>query len=268
MGASQRAELAAFLKAQRARLRPADVGLPDDVEPGRRRTPGLRREEVAELAGLSLTWYTWLEQGRRIAASPQVVAALARALKLDADAHGHLRRLAGLADPAGAEQIGAETRRLQRLVDAMLPNLAVVHDAAFDFVVWNTAFATVRANPAELPADRRNLLWLMFTDERTRTVMPRWEAAARAILSQFRATVGGRPDDARLAALVADLSAASPEFRAWWAEYRVQQFRPVTIDLDHPDLGPVNLDLYQLRLVENPDLLLVVQVPTAQTVPE
>jgi transcriptional regulator with XRE-family HTH domain len=98
MSDSQRAELAAFLRARRARVTPRDVGLPEDMEPGRRRTPGLRREEVAELAGMSLTWYTWLEQGRRIAASPQVIDALARALLLEPAQHRYLRRLAGFAD--------------------------------------------------------------------------------------------------------------------------------------------------------------------------
>ncbi|MEV0339175.1 helix-turn-helix transcriptional regulator [Nocardia sp. NPDC050713] len=100
------AELGDFLRAHRCRLQPFDVGLPGDLIPGRRRTPGLRREEVAELAGVSLTWYTWLEQGRKIAASPQVVDALARALLLEPVQHRQLRRLAGLADPVVEYQVG------------------------------------------------------------------------------------------------------------------------------------------------------------------
>lgn len=258
---NHRAELAAFLRAHRSRLGPADVGLPPDMEPGRRRTPGLRREEVAELAGVSLTWYTWLEQGRKIAASPQVVDALARALRLDGGQHRHLRRLAGLADQVEEHQLGEAISRLQRLVDAMLPNLAVVHDGCFDFVVWNAAFSRIRGNPGDLAPERRNLLWWMFTDENNRAAMRRWEAAARAILSQFRVIVGRRPDDQRLAAIVTGLSAASPEFRTWWSEYPVQDFRPTTIGIDHPTAGALDLELYQLRVVENPDLLLVIQMP-------
>ncbi|MFF0632050.1 helix-turn-helix transcriptional regulator [Nocardia sp. NPDC004151] len=256
---NHRSELASFLKAHRARLTPKDVGLVDDLEPGRRRTPGLRREEVAELAGVSLTWYTWLEQARKIAASPQVVDALARALLLSPAEHRHLRTLAGLADPVEHKDI--DDGRLQRLVDALMPDLAVVHDARFDFVVWNAAFARVRIDPAELPADRRNLLWWMFTDDRTRAMMPRWERAARAILGQFRAVAGRTPDNPRLTALIADLTAASPEFRTWWQEYPVQDFRPATITLDHPTAGRLDLDVYQLRPVDNPDLLMVVQLP-------
>src|ERR671932_813213 len=126
-------ELAAFLRERRARLRPSDFGLPDGTTP--RRTPGLRREEVADLAGVSHTWYTWLEQGRPIATSTQVVDALARALRLTPDEHRHLRALAG--HPAPSTAAGADTSRLRRLVDAASPNLAVVYDDHFDYVVWN-----------------------------------------------------------------------------------------------------------------------------------
>ncbi|WP_194814896.1 helix-turn-helix transcriptional regulator [Nocardia sp. XZ_19_385] len=261
MSKNHRAELADFLKAHRSRLRPADVGLPGDLLPGRRRTPGLRREEVAELAGVSLTWYTWLEQGRKIAASPQVVDALARALRLEPVQHRQLRRLAGLADPVVKYQVGDEISRLQRMVDALCPTPAVVHDARLDFVVWNTAFSRIRTDPAALPPERRNLLWWMYTDERNRAMMRRWEPAARAILSQFRVLLGNSPGDPRLTQVVSELSAASAEFRTWWLEYPVQDFRPTTIGIDHPEAGPIDLELFQLRPVENPELLLVVQLP-------
>lgn len=256
-----RAELADFLKAHRSRLQPADVGLPGDLIPGRRRTPGLRREEVAELAGVSLTWYTWLEQGRKIAASPQVVDALARALRLEPVQHRQLRRLAGLADPVVKYQAGDAIARLQRLVDAMYPTPAVVHDARLDFVVWNSAFRRIRTDPAALAPERRNLLWWMYTDDRNRAMMRRWEAAARAIISQFRVLLGNSPGDPRLTQVVTELSAASPEFRTWWSEYPIQDFQPTTIGIDHPEAGPIDLELFQLRLVENQELLLVVQLP-------
>ncbi|MFI9509762.1 helix-turn-helix transcriptional regulator [Nocardia sp. NPDC052566] len=258
---THRAELAAFLRAHRSRLHPADVGLPADLVPGRRRTPGLRREEVAELAGVSMTWYTWLEQGRKITASPQVVDALARALRLDAVQHRHLRRLAGLPDPIVDHPLLQSTLRLQRLVDAMSPNIAVVHDSWFDFVVWNEAFRRIRTDPDGFAAERRNLLWWVFTDARNRAMMQRWEPAARAVLSQFRAVVGRRPDDPRLQAIVGGLSAVSDEFRRWWSEYPVQDFRPAVIGVEHPEAGLISLELYQSRLVEDPDLLLVIQRP-------
>ena len=118
MSAGNRGQLADFLRSRRARLTPADVGLPGDSEPGRRRTPGLRREEVAELSGVGVTWYTWLEQGRKIPASPQVIDALARALRLSGDEHRHLRELAGLTAPPAAADDDTQPR-LQRLVDAV-----------------------------------------------------------------------------------------------------------------------------------------------------
>jgi transcriptional regulator with XRE-family HTH domain len=224
--AARRTELAAFLRARRAGLRPADVGLPDGSASGRRRTPGLRREEVAQLSGVGVTWYTWLEQGRDISVSAQVVDALARALLLRPDQHRHLRELAGLAGPAGEPPVDDPRPRLQRLVDAVTPNVASIYDGCFDYLAWNTPYLRVRNNPGDLPGDRRNLLWMMFTDAENRARMARWEPAARALLSQFRAAAGQRPGNPRLAEIVAALTEVSPEFQEWWAEYPVRYFRP------------------------------------------
>jgi transcriptional regulator with XRE-family HTH domain len=265
--AARRTELAAFLRARRAGLRPTDVGLPDGSASGRRRTPGLRREEVAQLAGVSVTWYTWLEQGRDILASAQVIDALARALLLSPDQHRHFRELAGLAGPVGPGDqppVDDLLPRLRQLVDAVMPNIASIYDSCFNYLVWNTAYARVRNDPGDLPSDRRNLLWMMFTDVQNRTRMTRWEPAARAVLSQFRAAVGQRPGEARLAEIVAALTEASPEFREWWAEYPVRYFRPATIGIDHPQAGRLALEVHQLRLAEQPDLLMVLQVPASR----
>lgn len=258
---ARRAELAAFLRAQRARLRPAAVGLPEDCGPGRRRTPGLRREEVAELAGVSVTWYTWLEQGRNISASEQVVEALARALLLDPDRRRHLRNLAGLPAEAGGTHADDVLPRMQRLVNAAAPNIASVYDVHFDYVAWNEPYKRLRHDPAGLPAERRNLLWMMFSDAENRARMVRWEPAARAVLSQFRSAAGRRPGDPRFAAIAAELAGASPHFREWWAEYPVRDFRPATIGIDHPEIGRLDLEMFQFRPVEHPDMLMVLQVP-------
>ena len=260
---ARRAELGVFLRSARARLRPVDVGLPADLEPGLRRTPGLRREEVAELSGVGVTWYTWLEQGRNISASEQVVDALARALRLDPDQRRHLRGLAGLATSTGRTQVDDVLPRLQRLVDAAAPNIASIYDVHLDYVVWNTPYARLRNDPATLPGDRRNLLWMMFTDASNRARMLGWEAAARAVLSQFRAAAGQRPGDPRFATIVAELTEASPQFRQWWARYPVRSFRPATIGIDHPEIGRLDLEMFQLRPVEHPDLLLVLQTPAS-----
>jgi transcriptional regulator with XRE-family HTH domain len=260
---ARRGELAAFLRARRARLRPADVGLPADRDPGLRRTPGLRREEVAQLSGVGVTWYTWLEQGRNISASEQVVDALARALRLDPDQRRHIRGLAGLRAEAGDTHSGDALPRLQRLVNAAAPSLASVYDLHFDYVVWNTPYQRLRHDPAMLPAGWRNLVWMMFRDGQNRARMVRWEAAARAVLSQFRAAAGQRPGDRRFTELVAELTEASPEFREWWAEYPIRDFRPATIEIDHPETGRLSLEIFQLRPVEHPDMLMVLQVPAS-----
>lgn len=151
--------------------------------------------------------------------------------------------------------------RLQRLVDAAAPNIASVYDVHFDYVVWNTPYQRLRNDPALLPDGRRNLLWMMFTDTENRARMARWEPAARAVLGQFRSAAGRRPGDPRLAAIVAQLAEASPEFRRWWAEYPVRAFRPATIGVDHPEIGRLNLEMFQFRPVEHPDMLMVLQVP-------
>jgi hypothetical protein len=257
--AARRAQLAVFLRARRARLRPADVGLWEEAGgAGRRRTPGLRREEVAQLSGVGVTWYTWLEQGRDIAASAQVVDALARALVLTGDQHRHLRELAGLPPPEREMQVGELLPRLQRLVDALSPNIAAILDPHFDYLVWNEAYVRLRGDPARFSPALRNMVWMMFTDPDNRARMARWEPAARAVLSQFRAAAGQRPD-ARFRELVERLSAASAEFAQWWADYPIRDFRAATIAVDQ-----VALEMFQLRLVEQPDLLLVLQVPAGE----
>jgi len=257
-----RAELGAFLRARRAQLTPADVGLAGGAS-GRRRTPGLRREEIAQLSGVGVTWYTWLEQGRPISASGQVIDAIGRALQLTPDEHEHLRLLAGLPAPEPATDAEDLKPRLQRLVDASLPNIASACDIHFDYLAWNQAYALLRHDPATLPADRRNLLWMMFAGEPRGAGTRSWEQAARAVLSQFRIAASQRPGDPRFAELVAALTRASPQFRVWWAEYPVRNFRPVSFIFDHPEAGPVTVEMYQLRLAERPDITLVLQVPAS-----
>jgi transcriptional regulator with XRE-family HTH domain len=263
--AARRAELAAFLRACRARLSPADAGLAEGSASGRRRTPGLRREEVAQLSGVGVTWYTWLEQGRDISASVQVIDALARALLLTGDQHRHLRELAGLRPPESPPAPDDMLPRLQRLVDAVAPSPASVYDEHYDYLVWNQPYVRVRHDPCTLPAGRRNMLWMMFTDQENRARMVHWESAARAVLSQFRAAAGGHPDDERFAQLVAALTEASPQFRDWWADYPVRSFRPATIAVNHPQAGLIQLEMFQLRLVDQPGLVMVVQVPASNT---
>jgi hypothetical protein len=262
---SRRTELAVFLRACRARLSPADAGLPEGSAAGRRRTPGLRREEVAQLSGVGVTWYTWLEQGRDITASAQVIDALARALLLTGDQHWHLRELAGLSPPEPPAPATGMLHRLRLLVSAAEPSPASVYDVHFDYVAWNQPYALLRHDPGTLPVSLRNMVWMMFTDPGNRARMVRWEPAARAVLSQFRAAAGRHPDDPRFAELVAALTEASPQFRDWWAEYPVRSFRPAIIAVNHPEGGLIRLQMFQLRLVDQPGLIMVIQVPAGET---
>lgn len=264
MNRDRNSALAAFLRARRAGLTPEDVGLVRGSASGRRRTPGLRREEVAELSGVGVTWYTWLEQGRDIAASAQVIDALARVLRLDEDEHWHLRELAGLPPPEHPAEPPADgdglLSRLRLLVDGVMPNPASVYDRHFDYVAWNQAYARLRHDPASLPPGRRNMVWMMFTDV-NRARMVRWETAARAVLSQFRSAADRHRDGPRFTELATALSEASPEFRAWWAEYPVRYSRPATVTINDPDAGMIELELFQLRPLDQPDLTMVVQIP-------
>ena len=214
---------------------------------------------------MGVTWYTWLEHGRPISASGQVIDAIGRALQLTPDEHEHLRLLAGLPAPEPAAADEDLTPRLQRLVDAALPNIASACDIHFDYLAWNRAYALLRHDPATLPADRRNQMWMMFADARRGAGTQHWEPAARAVLSQFRIAGSQRPADPRFTELVAALTRASPQFRAWWAEYPVRNFRPVTIIIDHPEAGPVAVEMYQLRPAERPDITVVLQVPASAT---
>lgn len=145
-----------------------------------------------------------------------------------------------------------------------MPNIASLYDVHYDYLAWNRPYVQVRNDPAVLPPDRRNLLWMMFTDTENRTRMPGWERAARAVLRQFRTAAGQRPGDPRFAALEAALTEVSPQFREWWTEHPIGTFKPATIIVDHPEAGRIGLEMFQLRPVEYPDLLLVLQVPATE----
>jgi hypothetical protein len=257
---ARRRELAAFLRARRAAIRPADVALPEGV--GRRRTPGLRREEVAQLSGVGLTWYTWLEQGRDIPASPQVVTALAAALRLDDDSRRHLHTLAGLPVPATRpEEQEQILRSVSRMVAGLEPNPAYVMDERFDIVAWNRAQSALWRDPGEVPPERRNLMWLAFSDPRLDSLIVGWEKSARELVAQFRAAAGRNPGDPRFAELVRELSAVSADFRVWWDAYPVAEFDNGVRQVDHPVVGRLELDSAHLRVAADPALTLVLHTP-------
>ncbi len=256
--ATRRAELAAFLRARRAELHPEDVGI--CVLGGRRNTPGLRREEVAQLAGVSVTWYTWLEQGRPVDPSPQVVDAIARALRLDAESHRHLRRLAGLAVPAPdqlPDDVGPELNGLLATIETAP---ACLLGRRLDFLAWNDPFDRLW-KPGSLPERRRNLMWLYFAKGTTARQTVGWQERACHLLGQFRAAAAEHPGDERFAELIQALHEESERFCEWWHRYNVEQALTGKITVRHPDVGTIHIDVIELKIAAHPSLTLAVHVP-------
>jgi transcriptional regulator with XRE-family HTH domain len=260
--AARRAELADFLRARRADLRPADIGI--DMLPGRRNTPGLRREELAAAAGVSLAWYVSLEQGRPGDPSPQVIDALARTLRLDDESHRHLRRLAGLPVPEPDQTPETVTPQLARLLTALKPASACLLDLHFDFVAWNDPFDRLW-QPGSLPVRRCNLMWLYFAkNTATATVVGR-EERSRHLLGQFRELAAEHHGDARFDELIGALHHESKQFRAWWPQHHVEQALTSQIAVRRPSLGVIRLDVTELKIAANPSLTICTQVPAGQS---
>ncbi|KLJ01128.1 helix-turn-helix transcriptional regulator [Luteimonas sp. FCS-9] len=211
-----RPELSSFLRACRERLSPADVGLPAG---SRRRTPGLRREEVAALAGVGLSWYTWLEQGRDIGVSAAFLDNLARVLRLDAAERRHLYLLAHARPPAEPGRTFCQVPPLVgRLMDDLAPHAAHVLNLRWDVLAFNAPADALFGFGAH-PPERRNLLWLLFVDEGMRERLVDWETQARRMLSSYRRDHARAAQDADAQALVESLRRASPEFAAWWGHH-------------------------------------------------
>ena len=257
--AAQRDELAAFLRARRDALSPADVGLPA----GRaRRTKGLRREEIAMLAGVSVTWYTWLEQGRPINASVDVLEALARAMRLDDAERRHLLALATRTAPHTTldQDVADAPDALVRLIAAMEPAPAYVLGPRWEFLAWNRAQARLYPIIERLEPPERNLLWVVFAEPSTRALIGEWASQARRILAEFRAGTATRRDDPHVLDLIARLQAASPEFAEWWPQVDVAQFQTRLRPYHHPRAGELVFEYQQLTPSEWPSLRVVCQL--------
>jgi transcriptional regulator with XRE-family HTH domain len=255
---SQRGELAAFLRARRNALTPAEVGLPAGRS---RRTPGLRREEIAMLAGVSVTWYTWLEQGRRINVSTDVLEALARALRLDDAERQHLLTLAVRAPAAHADDVADVPDALVRLITSMEPAPAYVLGPRWEFLAWNRPQARLYPVIERLDDAERNLLWAMFAEPSVRPLLDDWPAQARRILAEFRAGTAALRDDPQVVTLVDRLRAASPEFADWWPQLDVAQFQTRLRRYHHPRAGELVFEYQQLTPSEWPSLRVVCQLP-------
>ena len=264
----RRRVLAEFLRTRRERVRPEDAGIPAGP---RRRTPGLRREEVALLSGVSVTWYTWLEQARDITVSRQVLHSLARVLRLSPAETRHLFALAGRSLPRPAtERTGGPA--WQRLVDALQPHPAYLLAPNWDLLAWNRSEAGLIGDPDRGGLFERNLLRLVFTHRRIRTLLVDWPGQARALLEQYRAGADRHTGDPGFADLTAELCERSEEFRRWWGTHDVAEFHSARRAFDHPRLGRLTFDYVKLAAVDAPGVTLVSCLPadeeTAALLPE
>ena len=250
--------LGTFLKDRRAKLDPAAFGFP----PARRRTPGLRREEVAQRANISPTWYTWLEQGRGGAPSAQVLDRIARALMLTDVEREHLFLL-GLGRPPEVHYRKDEgvTLRLQRVLDALEPCPALIRTATWDVVAWNRAATVMLTDYGSLPPDQRNILRLIFLDPRVRAAQYDWESVARFVVGAFRVDAARAGAAAEVEPLVDELCRLSPEFKAMWRDNDVRSHGEVVKHIRHPILGPIAFEYSAFAVDGRPDLSMVVYNP-------
>ncbi|MDR2216483.1 MAG: helix-turn-helix transcriptional regulator [Nevskiaceae bacterium] len=244
--------LGQYLRARREQSRPADFGL----SPGpRRRTPGLRREEAAQLCGISLTWLTWLEQGRSNAVSAPTLAAIARGLKLSRAERQYLFQLAARSDPTPQTQAATTPVQLQSLVNAVR-SCAYVIDRHWDAVVWNRAAASLFS--PWLGGAERNLLRFVFLDRSAKRFIVNWSERARRLVAEFRADTAGWQDDPVRKALVAELIEGSADFAAAWQSQAVRGRDGGKRSFMHPRRGRCEYEQYTLRLAQQPDLKLIV----------
>lgn len=253
--------LGRYLKDRRAKLDPAAFGFP----PERRRTPGLRREEVAQRASISATWYTWLEQGRGGAASADVLDRIAHALMLTDAEREHLFLL-GLGRPPEARYRRDEgvTPRLQRVLDALEPCPALIRTATWDVVAWNRAATVMLTDYGAVPPEERNALRAIFLDPRLRAVHYDWESVARFVVSAFRVDAARAGAAAAAAPLVEELSRRSPEFAAMWRENDVLGHHgEVVKQIRHPVLGPIAFEYSAFAVDARPDLSLLIYNPAS-----
>jgi len=256
---ARRTELAAFLRSRRERISPEDVGLPVGT---RRRTAGLRREELAQLAGVGVTWYTWLEQGRPINASVQVLDAIARTLSLDAIERGHLFRLAdvpGAAGPADCVECPLPPE-VQRILDA-IPYPASVATERFDLLAWNKLYASVFPRVTGAPPGERNTLLSCLTSPSCCSPMPEQDKYSASLVAQLRVAYGRHVGDPAWTHFIRRLQALSPKFAAIWAAHDVAQPTGHTKRFRHPTLGLITTKSTSFAVAAAPGARMVIYTP-------
>lgn len=260
----QRRELGAFLRSRRERITPDQVGLP---RTGRRRTPGLRREELALLAGISATWYTYLEQGRDIRASDQVLDALASALRLDRHERDHLLRLAGHAPAIHSEEAEPLDAAVAAVPHLLQPQPAYVIAGNYDVLSCNQAADELFPNLTTAADRPANFARWTFLEPAARDVLVDWEPEARGLLARLRTLAGRHPGDPVHTRLIDELKAGSPHVRAWWPQYDVQVRHSGRKRLRPPGREVVEFVYTAFHLAEQPELTLVIYTEEQRPAP-
>jgi transcriptional regulator with XRE-family HTH domain len=250
--------LGTYLRDRRTRLDPAAFGFSAE----RRRTSGLRREEVAQRANISPTWYTWLEQGRGGAPSADVLDRIARALMLTDVEREHLFPL-GLGRPPEVryQKNDRVTPRLQRVLDALEPSPALIRTATWDIVAWNRAATVMLTDYGSLPPEQRNVLRFIFLDPRVRAAQYDWDSVARFVVGAFRVDAARAGAAAAVQPLVDELCRLSPEFKAMWRDNDVHSHGEGVKHLRHPVLGAIAFEYSAFAVDGRPDLSLVIYNP-------
>jgi transcriptional regulator with XRE-family HTH domain len=257
----RRQELSNFLRTRRARISPAEAGL---CAAQRRRTPGLRREEVAQLSGVSVTWYTWLEQCRPMKVSAGVLDSLARVLRLDPIERTQLFQL-GACQPILHTRPRKEkvSPLIQRLVDQEHTYAVIIIGRRWDVLGSNRVARAFFMDFETLPAVERNLVWLVFTNRVMRSLLADWPSRARDVLARFRADYGRQTGDPQFVELVERLKSVSPEFAEWWPHHDVHQQSEGRKYYNHAAVGRVLAEHITLSVSDNPELRLAIVAPTA-----
>ncbi|WP_372455660.1 helix-turn-helix transcriptional regulator [Sphaerisporangium fuscum] len=256
--ATRRGELAAFLRSRRERITPADVGLPPGL---RRRTPGLRREEVAQLAGVGVTWYTWLEQGRRINASVQVLDAIARTLKLDAAEREHLYRLAEVPEVPQSGECGRLEPEVQVILDNLDPLPGCVYNSRYDLLAWNASYAALFPNLVRSDPPERNVMWHCFTQPGCCRAVVNAEDEFPLMVATLRTGFVRHIGEPAWEEFVRGLSAVSSEFAALWADHQVARPGTRMKIFRHSAVGLVRAVSTSLALAGPPETRMVVYTP-------
>ncbi len=260
----RRIELSNFLRTRRERLNPEQFGIPVS---SRRRTSGLRREELAQLAGVSVSWYTWLEQGRPIAVSGQVLESISRVLQLDWAERRHLFLLAKDHLPPSnpcSEDLHHISPQLQQVLDAFGICPSYILDKYWNIVAWNKSASKVFVDYTTLSSREKNLIWLLFTNPSQKELLVEWENEARKCLAQFRFSSDQYVGELWFTELVDDLKYASPHFNEWWTKYDIQAAHGKCKILNHPLVGRLVLQATTMLFPDYSELKIIVYTPLAE----